>query len=217
MSTSRDSLDQSKSENSVNSKQSEMPGNLSLSPKRSVCPTVSYLPIFPENSDVLKPNESNEESNGIKYCQPLSTDKLHTGKYLELNRYSFQDSAGNARSAEGVHMVKNAVDQKPQKKGVPAKLPTKLGNLCTIAVLKRQIMCDSLVLTKQYRAPLRKYTIEFPASVSIFQKLSQVIMFSNDCCCRSWKMGLSVLRIWLQRRLKMTQATLPPPFNTSLP
>lgn len=190
MSTSRDGSDQSKSGNSINSEQSEMPGNISRNPKRSVCPTVSYLDIFPENGDVLKLNETNEESNRIKHCQPLSTDKLHTGKYLELNRYSFQDSAGNTRSAEGVHMVMNAVDQKPQKKGLPAILPTKLGNLCTIAVLKRQIMCDSLVLTKQYRAPLQKYTIEFPASVSILQKLSQVITFSNDCCCRSWKMGL---------------------------
>ena len=62
-------------------------------------------------------------------------------------------------------MVKNAVDVKPHVNG-GLVLPNKLGNLCTIAVLRKQIMCDSLVLTKQYRAPLKAYTIEFPATVS---------------------------------------------------
>jgi hypothetical protein len=154
--------------NSIEESIEEMPGN-SRSPKRSVCPTVSYIDTFPQDGDFFKQNlddSINDSYAGLKSCLPLKSETLHTGKYLELTRYSFFDSTGNERTAEGVHMVKNTVDIKPQKKGIPAKLPTKLGNLCTIAVFKKQIMCDSLVLTKQYRAPLQKYTIEFPATVS---------------------------------------------------
>lgn len=146
----------------------EMPGaaNGRLSHhKKSVCPTVTYLNIFPEAGDQFKANE-----NGDGHMQPsraLRQETLHTGKYLELTKYHFQDSTGNERTAEGVHMVKQVLDQKPRHvKGV-IDIPTKLGNLCTIAVLKKQIMCDALVLTKQYRAPLRAYTIEFPATVSV--------------------------------------------------
>lgn len=67
-------------------------------------------------------------------------------------------------------MVKNQLS-KPRSVTRPGSggltLPKNVGNLCTIAVLRRQIMCDSLVLVKQYRAPLQAYTIEFPATVSI--------------------------------------------------
>ena len=169
MSTSETESKQVSNNNNLSEPTEEniMPGN-SRSPRRSVCPTVSFIDQFPQNGDVFKANfENNGSYQGLKSCQPLNSESLHTGRYLELTRYSFQDSAGNTRTAEGVHMVKNVVDQKPQKKGIPTKIPTKLGNLCTIAVLKKQIMCDSLVLTKQYRAPLQKYTIEFPASVSM--------------------------------------------------
>ena len=37
--------------------------------------------------------------------------------------------------------------------------------MATIAVLKRQIRCDCLLLVRQYRAPHQRYTIEFPATV----------------------------------------------------
>lgn len=37
--------------------------------------------------------------------------------------------------------------------------------MATIAVLKRQIRCDCLLLVRQYRAPHKRYTIEFPATV----------------------------------------------------
>lgn len=46
-------------------------------------------------------------------------------------------------------------------------------DLCTIAVIRKQIMCDCLVLVKQYRAPLKAYTIEFPARVMNDEELPQ--------------------------------------------
>lgn len=134
--------------------------------KKSVCPTVTYLNMFPESGDAFKANE-NGDGGLMKPCRVLSQDTLHTGKYLQLTKYHFVDSLGNERTAEGVHMVKQVVDQKPPRNSNGLiDIPSKLGNLCTIAVLKKQIMCDSLVLTKQYRAPLKAYTIEFPATVS---------------------------------------------------
>jgi len=139
----------------------DMPGHTTTQ-RKSACPTVSYLHIFPESGDLVRPSVEHESS--IKPCVALNSETLHRGRYLELSRYVFQDSAGNTRSAEGVHMVKNAIDLKPKMRD-GLVLPNKLGNLCTIAVLRKQIMCDSLVLTKQYRAPLRAYTVEFPATV----------------------------------------------------
>ena len=136
--------------------------------RKSHCPTVAYLDIFPDHCDLIKPHIEHEST--IKPCQHLKTETLHSGKYLELSRYVFRDSSRNVRSAEGVHMINNAIDVKPKVPDAPV-LPLKLGNLCTIAVLKKQILCDSLVLTKQYRAPLGAYTIEFPATVSILHSL----------------------------------------------
>lgn len=131
--------------------------------KKSVCPTVTYLKVFPEAGDSFKADENGD--GNMQPCRPVEEETLHTGKYLELTKYIFKDSLGNECTAEGVHMVKQVVDHKP-KNGSVIDIPNQLGNLCTIAVLKKQIMCDALVLTKQYRAPLKAYTIEFPASVS---------------------------------------------------
>ena len=141
----------------------DMPGH-AKSERKSARPTVTYLDVFPDHGDLIQPNAEHESS--IKPCFALNSETLHSGKYLELSKYIFQDSTGTTRSAEGVHMVKNAVDVKPKMKG-GLVLPNKVGNLCTIAVLRKQIMCDSLILTKQYRAPLKAYTIEFPATVSL--------------------------------------------------
>lgn len=141
----------------------DMPGH-AMTARKSACPTVTYLDVFPDHGDLIKPHAEHESI--IKPCHALNSEILHSGKYLELSRYIFQDSTGNTRSAEGVHMVKNNVDVTP-KKNSGLVLPNKLGYLCTIAVLRKQIMCDSLVLTKQYRAPLKAYTIEFPATVSL--------------------------------------------------
>lgn len=142
--------------------QEEMPGPVP-DQRKSACPTVTYLDIFPDHGDLVKPHAEHESA--IKTCVALNSETLHRGKYLELSRYTFQDSTGTTRSAEGVHMMKNADENKPKMNG-GLMLPNKVADICTIAVLSRQIMCDSLILTKQYRAPLKAYTIEFPATVS---------------------------------------------------
>jgi len=111
-------------------------------------PTISYLNVFPE-SGVKK--QVLEE--GV--CVPLSEEEITAGKQLQLTKFHFRDADGNERISEGVQAAKSV-------KGSNEK---KHDNLCTIAILRRQIMCDCLVLVKQYRAPSKAYTLEFPATV----------------------------------------------------
>ena len=63
-------------------------------------------------------------------------------------------------------MVKNNTNDENSGSKRPNKiLSNRQGNLTTIAVIKRQILADSLLLVKQFRAPLNAYTIEFPATI----------------------------------------------------
>lgn len=130
------------------------------------CPTVTYTNIFPNGTEKTAVFE---DGKVVGPCETIREEKLHAGKYLELRKYHFKDAQGKERSAEGVHMVQNNVNSTEQSKKTSNGngLPNKLGNLCTIAVIRRQIMCDCLVLVKQYRAPLQAYTIEFPATVLV--------------------------------------------------
>lgn len=84
-------------------------------------------------------------------CQPIGEQVAYTGKTLQVNKYYFKDAKGNDRVSEGIVKTNNSAQDE---------------NIRTIAVLRRLIMCDALVLVKQYRAPLRSYTLEFPATIS---------------------------------------------------
>lgn len=87
-------------------------------------------------------------------CRPIKEEIVYSGKTIELTKFNFKDPQGTDRVCEGI--------QKVDKTTNGHKRPE---NLCTIAVLRRQIMCDCLVLVKQYRAPMKSYTLEFPATV----------------------------------------------------
>jgi hypothetical protein len=117
--------------------------------------------LFPDNHGHHQPLI--QDGHVLEPCETIEEERLYSGKYLELRKYHFIDARGKERSAEGVHMVKN--DALPSTPMANDEQRVKKGDLCTIAVLRKQIMCDSLVLVKQYRAPLKAYTIEFPATV----------------------------------------------------
>ena len=88
-------------------------------------------------------------------CQPKNEEVLFSGNNLQVNRYYYTDSKGALCSWEGVEKLNDntsAIDNTDT-------------TMCTIAVLKRQIRCDCLLLVRQYRAPHQNYTIEFPATV----------------------------------------------------
>lgn len=73
---------------------------------------------------------------------------------MDVYSYYYKDANGALCSWEGVE----------KQTGAPGSKSSKT-TMCTIAVLKRQIRCDCLLLVRQYRAPVGKYTIEFPATV----------------------------------------------------
>jgi len=87
-------------------------------------------------------------------CQPKNEEILFSGNNLQVNRYYYTDSKGALCSWEGV--------EKLNDNSSTGQTDT---TMCTIAVLKRQIRCDCLLLVRQYRAPHQRYTIEFPATV----------------------------------------------------
>jgi len=127
--------------------------------RQSTCPTVQFMNIFPvEKEDLLKSKDS-----GPKVSTHVSTETIASGRHLKMVRMNYVDSKGNNKSCEGVHMTGHQEDL--ENNNTKFKMPSSKGELCTIAVLRKQIMCDSLILTKQYRAPLKAYTIEFPARV----------------------------------------------------
>lgn len=130
-------------------------------------PTVSYVNVFPNSHEKTPVLADGVDTHGES--KTTRSEKLYTGKYLELKKYHFTDAEGRERSAEGVHMVQNNSSEQTNGSGAA----NKLGNLCTIAVIRQQIMCDCLVLVKQYRAPLQAYTIEFPATVLVDKETPQ--------------------------------------------
>lgn len=91
-------------------------------------------------------------------CAPIEDEKLFTGKQLQMVKFHFTDGVGSLRQQEGVQKVK--------KLPLTPSTSIRQRNLCTIGILKRQIMCDCLILVKQYRAPMKAYTLEFPAVVA---------------------------------------------------
>jgi len=102
-----------------------------------------------DSHDVFHTNTSNHDD-----CQPKSEEILFSGNNLQVNRYYYTDSKGALCSWEGVEKLNDNSTNGPTDT-----------TLCTIAVLKRQIRCDCLLLVRQYRAPHQRYTIEFPATV----------------------------------------------------
>lgn len=113
-------------------------------------------------------NGTTSESNQVRKkvmergkCCPVDQQALFTGKVLQLTRFHFKDAAGKDRHWEGVEkVVKNCSPGLPGSIGVDES-----AGVVTIPVLRRQIMCDCLILVKQFRAQLKSYTLEFPARI----------------------------------------------------
>ena len=85
--------------------------------------------------------------------KPRQEENLYSSKHVHLTKFIFEDAKGNQKSAEGVqrrHFNGNQDDS---------------SNISTIAILRRHILCDCLVLVKQYRPALKGYTLEFPAKI----------------------------------------------------
>ena len=99
-----------------------------------------------------------------KKCESVDQEVMFTGKVLQLTKFHFKDASGKDRYWEGVEKV-----AKDRSAGLSQSIKED-SSLVTIPILHRQIMCDCLVLVKQFRAQLKSYTLEFPASIMEMNK-----------------------------------------------
>ncbi|XP_076056107.1 ADP-sugar pyrophosphatase-like isoform X2 [Oratosquilla oratoria] len=84
-------------------------------------------------------------------CRVDSVEEIASGKWLSLSNYLWTDHAGKNRKWEVV--------------GRTTKGSNTQDCVAVIAKLKRAGESDSLVLVKQFRPPLKSYTIELPAGL----------------------------------------------------
>ncbi|PIK49815.1 putative ADP-sugar pyrophosphatase, partial [Apostichopus japonicus] len=102
-----------------------------------------------EQSAVVLDKNYLSQQNEMK-CRPLRQEVLHKETWLSLERAHYQTPNGE-RCWEMVRRV--------QKSSQVAD------GVTVIATLKRLFHYDCIILIKQYRPPLAKYTIEFPAGL----------------------------------------------------
>eukprot|EP00106_Octopus_bimaculoides_P020415 XP_014787857.1 PREDICTED: ADP-sugar pyrophosphatase-like [Octopus bimaculoides] len=81
----------------------------------------------------------------------IEEKEVARGNWLALRKITYSDPKGKTRTWETVSRI---VNDKTSERAV-----------CVIAVLKRTLKFDSILLVKQYRPPLRTCTIEFPAGM----------------------------------------------------
>jgi len=82
----------------------------------------------------------------------LSDQIVHEGKWLRLTEIKYLDPQGRERSWEAVTRM-----TKPKGSDTDA--------VAAIAIYRRLLHYDVIVMVRQYRPPLNAYTIEFPAGL----------------------------------------------------
>lgn len=82
--------------------------------------------------------------------QHISEQVLANGQSLNISQYIYKDHNGVQRTWE-------VAGRSLQQKNGSADC------VATLAVLRRLLKYDCLILVKQYRPPLKQYTLEFPA------------------------------------------------------
>ncbi|CAG2228226.1 NUDT5 [Mytilus edulis] len=90
------------------------------------------------------------ELTSLKEFIEYSFFEISHGKWLSLSQITYTDPTGKERTWE-------AVSRTTSQTGSDA--------VCVIAILKRMLKYDCLVLVKQYRPPMKCYTLEFPAGL----------------------------------------------------
>ena len=96
-------------------------------------------------------------SNGVDTNKFKAVDEqvLFSSNSLQLSKFTFADNAGNQKSAEVIK----------KKYSIGNTTSDDTVSVLSIAILKRHILCDCLLLVKQYRPTLKSYVLEFPAKI----------------------------------------------------
>jgi len=81
----------------------------------------------------------------------VNHNEIARGRWISLNEVTYKDPTGKERKWEAVFRTTN------QQGGADA--------VVVVAILKRKGQPDNFILVKQYRPPLKAYSIEFPAGL----------------------------------------------------
>ncbi|XP_074646210.1 ADP-sugar pyrophosphatase-like isoform X2 [Tubulanus polymorphus] len=95
-------------------------------------------------------NSNNDDGKTTAKCEIIDQETIASGKWLSLNEISYKDTTGKIRKWESCERT----TRKTNGDGV-----------VIIAVLKRVLMYDCIILVKQFRPPMKCYTLEFPAGL----------------------------------------------------
>jgi len=95
----------------------------------------------------------NHSNNGYYApCTFLNNEVFHEGKWLKLSKVKYLDPNGRERCWEAVTRLTKPRDSDTD-------------SVAAIAIYRRLLHYDVIVLVRQYRPPLNAYTIEFPAGL----------------------------------------------------
>lgn len=84
----------------------------------------------------------------------VKEEVLYTSNSIQLSSRTVQDEHGKEKKSEVIH-----------KRYMVGRNSNETNTILSIATLKRHILCDCLVLVKQYRPTLKAYVLEFPARI----------------------------------------------------
>ncbi|XP_067683747.1 ADP-sugar pyrophosphatase-like [Haliotis asinina] len=98
----------------------------------------------------------NNDSDGVtsrsqNQSQFIKQEEVARGKWLSLNKITYKDPHGQERIWESVCRTTGSADEADA--------------VFVIPILKRTLKYDCVVLVKQYRPPMKAYTLEFPAGL----------------------------------------------------
>uniref|UniRef100_A0A3Q2PUU4 Nudix (nucleoside diphosphate linked moiety X)-type motif 5 n=1 Tax=Fundulus heteroclitus TaxID=8078 RepID=A0A3Q2PUU4_FUNHE len=93
---------------------------------------------------------SNPEDPKVTTPHILKEELLAEGKWVKLEQTTYMDPAGNTRTWETVKRTTRRTNTEADGVGI-------------IALLKRTLHKDCVVMVKQFRPPLGCNTLEFPA------------------------------------------------------
>lgn len=107
---------------------------------------------------------------------PVKEEIIYRSKSLQLSELTFSDCHGNHKSAEVIHKHFDPRTLMPQTYARETTEIAKTGaaaaavqenpeGILSIAILKRHILCDCLILVKKYRPSLKSFVLEFPAKI----------------------------------------------------
>lgn len=82
----------------------------------------------------------------------IKEEPVAVGRWLKLEKTTYVDPAGNTRTWETVKRTTRRANTEADGVGI-------------IALLKRTLHKDCVVMVKQFRPPLGSYTLEFPAGL----------------------------------------------------